>query len=138
VNQVTRWTGLEATLLRLARRMTVREFASHLGITSRTVTKWTSGGRLMRPRAEYQTLLDESLRRCTEPERERFGQLLREQGVQRRGDGGRVRWCLMVDLSPGDLALMSELERAVKAVLDGRATSMPRDTYVSASSPGRH
>jgi transcriptional regulator with XRE-family HTH domain len=119
VNEMTRWTGLEATLLRLARRMTVREFADHLGITSRMVSKWSNGGRSIRPRPEYQALLDESLRRCTDAERERLGRLLQERDRQRPEDADRVRWCLVVDVSPGDIARMAQLELAVNAVLDG-------------------
>jgi hypothetical protein len=113
------WTGLEATLLRLARRMTVRAFANHLGITSRMVTKWSTGGRSLQPRLEYQALLDESFRRCTEGERERFVRLLRERDRQRPEDARRVRWCLVVDVSPGDITRMAQLELAVNAVLDG-------------------
>jgi hypothetical protein len=115
MNQVTRWTGQEATMLRLARRMTLREFANHLGITHRTVTKWNSAGRSMRPRPEYQALLDESLRRCTDTERECFAQLLQEL----RHDAGRVRLCLVVDVAPRDVARLGQLERAVNAALDG-------------------
>jgi len=119
VNQVTSWTGLEATLLRLARRMTIREFADHLGITHRTVTKWNSAGRSMRPHPEYQALLDESLRRCTDAERERLGQLLQERDRQHPEEADRVRWCLVVDVAPGDIARMAQLELAVNAILDG-------------------
>ena len=118
MNQVSRWTGLEAALLRLARRMTVKEFADHLGISSRVVAKWSSFGRSIRPRPEYQAILDESLRRCTDAERERFGHLLKERDRQRPEDAERVRWCLVVDVSPGDPVLMAQLELAVNAVLD--------------------
>jgi transcriptional regulator with XRE-family HTH domain len=113
------WTGLEASLLRLARRMTTREFAAHLGIAARTVTKWSSGGRSIVPRLEYQMLLDESLRRCTGDERQRFEQLLRERVRQLPKPLQRVRWCLVVDVPPGDPVLVAQLEMAVNQVLMG-------------------
>jgi hypothetical protein len=56
MNQIGRWTGLEATLFRLARRMTVKEFADHLGTMSRIIGRWSSRGRSIRPRREYQTV----------------------------------------------------------------------------------
>lgn len=125
MNEVSRWTGLEASLLRLARRMTVRAFADHLGISSRTVTTWSTGGRSIRPRPEYQALLDESLRRCTDLEREHFHRLLQERDRQRPEDADRIRWCLVVDVSPGDAVLMAQLELAVNAVLDGPSFADP-------------
>lgn len=112
------WTGLEATLLRLARRMSVREFADHLGITSRMITRWSTGGRSIRPRPAYQAVLDESLNRCSPAERQRFERLLEERN--RRPDPvERVRWCLVVDVPPWDSLLVAQLELAINAVLDG-------------------
>lgn len=116
---VDNWTGLEASLLRLARRMTVKQFAEHLGISSRTVTQWSTGGRSIRPRPEYQAVLEESLRRCTDVERERFEQLLAERNRRRPVETDRVRWCLVVDVPPGDPVLVAQLELAVNAVLRG-------------------
>jgi DNA-binding transcriptional regulator YiaG len=37
---VGRWTGREAKLLREALRLSVRDFAAHLGVGVRTVNKW--------------------------------------------------------------------------------------------------
>ena len=39
---VRRWTGLEAKLLREALRLSVRDFAAHLGVGTRTINKWKS------------------------------------------------------------------------------------------------
>jgi hypothetical protein len=119
VSLVGGWTGLEATLLRLARRMTVRQFSAHLGITARMITRWGTGGRSIRPRPEYQAVLDESLRRCTEAERQRFEQLLQERSRRPTEAMHRVRWCLVVDVPPGDPVLVARLELAVNAVLEG-------------------
>jgi hypothetical protein len=119
VSLVGNWTGFEATLLRLARRMTVRQFAAHLGVTSRMITRWSTGGRSIRPRSEYQAVLDESLRRCTEVERRRFEQLVQERNRRPTEAMQRVRWCLVVDVPPGDPVLVAQLELAVNAVLEG-------------------
>lgn len=119
MTQVSRWTGLEAALLRMARRMTMQEFADQLGVSKRVITKWSNGGRSVRPSPEYQAILDELLHRCTNGERERFDRLLRERDRQRPEDAQRIRWCLVVDVSPGEVARMAQLELAVNAVLDG-------------------
>jgi DNA-binding transcriptional regulator YiaG len=50
VNGVGRWTGREVRALREARRMSVREFAAHLGVSDRMVSKWEAGGPGLRPR----------------------------------------------------------------------------------------
>jgi hypothetical protein len=114
---VGRWTGLEATLLRLARRMTVRQFSDHLGITSRMIARWSNTGRSIQPRTEYQLVLDESLRRCTDSERQRFEQLLHERDRRPPEALDRLRWCLVVEVPPSNPALVAQLELAVNDVL---------------------
>lgn len=66
------WTGYEVRLLREARRMSVREFAAHLGVSDRMVSKWEAGGRGIRPRPVNQQVLDISLQRADPDARERF------------------------------------------------------------------
>jgi hypothetical protein len=39
---VRQWTGREIRALRLALRLTVEEFAAHLGVAARTVSKWNT------------------------------------------------------------------------------------------------
>ncbi|MFI1919345.1 ATP-binding protein [Nocardia sp. NPDC020380] len=56
-----RWSGREVRALREARRMSVREFARHLGVSDRLVSKWESGGETTFPRPVNQALLDRSL-----------------------------------------------------------------------------
>ena len=46
---VEKWTGRETRALREALRMGVREFAAHLGVNERTVTKWEAGAGNVRP-----------------------------------------------------------------------------------------
>lgn len=66
------WTGHEVRLLRQARRMSVREFAAHLGVSDRMVSKWEAGGRDIRPRPVNEQALDTSLRQADSGSRERF------------------------------------------------------------------
>ena len=51
------WSGREVRALRQARRMSVREFAAHLGISDRMVSKWEAGGDSIRPRSLNQAAL---------------------------------------------------------------------------------
>ncbi|GAB3108707.1 helix-turn-helix transcriptional regulator [Streptomyces calidiresistens] len=69
---VQRWTGREARLLREALRMTLREFAAHLGVSDRAVSKWEAGADGYVPRSETQALLDTALTRSAEEVRTRF------------------------------------------------------------------
>jgi hypothetical protein len=70
--RVPLWTGREVRALRQARRMSVREFAAHLGVSDRMVSKWESGGRQIIPRPTNQTALDYSLTRTDPDQRARF------------------------------------------------------------------
>ena len=61
MSTVPYWSGREVRALREARRMSVREFAAHLGISDRMVSKWEAGGDTIRPRPLNQAALDTSL-----------------------------------------------------------------------------
>ena len=52
--------------------MSVREFAAHLGVSDRMVSKWEAGGRGIRPRPINQQALDTSLRQADPEAQERF------------------------------------------------------------------
>lgn len=67
---IRRWTGREARALREATRMSVREFAAHLGVSDRTVSKWEAGG--VTPRPDMQAALDTALQRCAQDVHIRF------------------------------------------------------------------
>lgn len=69
---VREWTGVEARALRQARRMSVRDFADHLGVSDRLVSKWEAGRERIRPRPVNQAALDEALNRADAAARERF------------------------------------------------------------------
>ena len=68
---VATWTGHSAAALRLAMRMTYDEFADHLGVSRRGVTKWES-----RPdgvlATSTQQLLDVALKQADDETRARF------------------------------------------------------------------
>lgn len=69
------WTGAEARLLRtVALRLSVREFAGHLGIPPRTVSKWEQAGAARSPRPHMQAILDTALHRADKEARRRFEQ----------------------------------------------------------------
>ena len=52
--------------------MSVREFAAHLGVSDRMVSKWEAGGSTIRPRPVNQAALDTSLARAAVDVRARF------------------------------------------------------------------
>lgn len=76
VATVTKWSGLEARALRHARRMSVREFAAHLGVNDAAVSNWERRGELARLRYQTQQILDVDLNRAPAEVRERFETLL--------------------------------------------------------------
>lgn len=78
------WTGRDVCALRQARRMSVREFAGHLGVSSRMVSKWEASGTGIRPRPVNQAALDTSLLRTDPHTRARFQQIRAVIG----GNGG--------------------------------------------------
>jgi tetratricopeptide (TPR) repeat protein len=73
---IERWTGREAKALRLARRMTLRAFATHLGIAERTLSTWEMRGPSVAIRDVNQQALDTSLRLAEPEARERFVRLV--------------------------------------------------------------
>jgi transcriptional regulator with XRE-family HTH domain len=78
VTGIVRWTGLEASALRQARRMSVREFAAHLGVNDAAVSNWERRGDLARLRYHTQEILDTDLAMAPAGVRERFDVLLRD------------------------------------------------------------
>lgn len=56
--------------------MSLREFASHLGISDRMVSKWEAGSERIYPRPVNQEALDTSLAKCSDEVQTRFALLL--------------------------------------------------------------
>ena len=76
VATVVRWSGREARALREARRMTVRAFATHLGLAKGSVINWERRGELARLRRETQEILDRDLSMVDDDTRARFNAAL--------------------------------------------------------------
>lgn len=81
MSTVTGWTGREVKALRQARRMSVRAFAEHLGVSDRMVSKWEAGADRIRPRQGNQRALDASLVSADAAVRARFEELTGEAVV---------------------------------------------------------
>lgn len=69
---VQRWSGIEVRALREAKRMSIREFAAHLGVSERMISKWEAGKENIRPRPVNQAALDTALARCDPDTQARF------------------------------------------------------------------
>ncbi|MGH3870335.1 MAG: hypothetical protein ACRDSR_02265 [Pseudonocardiaceae bacterium] len=69
---VSRWTGREAKLLRVALRLSVRDFAARLGVGVRTVNKWEARQADITPLPYMQEVLDTALARASDEAKARF------------------------------------------------------------------
>ncbi|MGH3961934.1 MAG: hypothetical protein ACRDRY_01565 [Pseudonocardiaceae bacterium] len=74
---VDRWTGREAKLLRQALRLSIRDFAAHLGVGARTVNKWEARQADITPLPYMQEVLDTALARASDEARARFAAVAR-------------------------------------------------------------
>ncbi|GAB2720023.1 helix-turn-helix domain-containing protein [Nocardia thraciensis] len=88
---VRQWSGKEARALRDAKRMSIREFAAHLGVHERLVSKWEAGGLRVHPRPVNQAALDTSLARSDEVVRARFAALIDQPLIDRPAPEFEVR-----------------------------------------------
>ncbi|MGH4022423.1 MAG: SUMF1/EgtB/PvdO family nonheme iron enzyme [Pseudonocardiaceae bacterium] len=73
---VPRWSGREVRALREAKRMSLREFAAHLGISDRMISKWEAGSDNIHPRPVNQAALDTSLAQSNVDVQARFALLV--------------------------------------------------------------
>ncbi|WP_112279725.1 SUMF1/EgtB/PvdO family nonheme iron enzyme [Prauserella muralis] len=78
---VQRWSGVEVSALREAKRMSIREFAAHLGISERMISKWEAGGENIKPRPVNQAALDTCLSRSDPDTQARFSFLTKDSLV---------------------------------------------------------
>jgi hypothetical protein len=81
VVKVEEWSGLEATLLRKALRLSLRGFAAKVGVAQRTVSNWAKLGRQIHLHLDSQALLDTMLSRADDEAHRRFTALLAEHGA---------------------------------------------------------
>lgn len=73
---VLRWSGAEIRALREAKRMSIREFAAHLGVSDCMISKWEAGADRIHPRPVNQAALDTSLARSSVDVQARFALLV--------------------------------------------------------------
>jgi transcriptional regulator with XRE-family HTH domain len=76
VMTVRQWTGHEARALRIAKRMSVRLFAEHLGVAPAAVSNWEKRRGDARLRYETQQMLDTDFALSPDDVRERFERAL--------------------------------------------------------------
>lgn len=73
---IQQWSGVEVRALRDAMRMSIRDFAAHMGVSDRMISKWEAGGKETNPRAVNQSALDICLKRCDPDTQARFAHLV--------------------------------------------------------------
>jgi hypothetical protein len=119
-----RWSGREAAALRLARRMSVRAYAAHLGVAAATVGNWDRRGDRARLRTETQQLLDIDLGRASDEVRQRFEVILASEAddVKRRGFLAGGGAALVGALVPGALASAKIASGVSSRAAETRAT----------------
>lgn len=143
---VRRWTGCGATALRTALRQSRRDFAAHLGVAARTVSKWEAGGVSVCPRPEMQAALDTVLRRGGAEVESRFELLLQKDGDDGDHDVSAYLGKPLGDLSAGDASgnvvaaewKQVELHKATCLILAGNPSEGARHVVrtVQALAPG--
>jgi tetratricopeptide (TPR) repeat protein len=109
------WTGREASVLRHARRMSVRAYAAHLGLAVATVSNWDSRGRQARLNTETQQLLDIDLDRAPDDVRQRFAAAIAGEAVAFHEVHEPVADGLAVDRGPMGLAYTAVVSPIVEA-----------------------
>lgn len=110
-----RWTGADVKALRAARRLSVRDFAAHLGVAQRTVSYWEASDTTT-PTALNQSNLDTSLARASVEEQARFRDLVPVDEIGESDAGG-------------DASVQPERTRHST---DGRSmTAIPEGIYLS-------
>lgn len=114
---VQRWSGLEIRALREAKRMSLREFAAHLGVSERIVSKWEKGGADINPRPVNQAALDTCLAQSDPEVRARFSHLTNSSvTVTGAGAGADEVTATPVDdrvVHPTDGTLMARVDGSV-------------------------
>jgi 3-keto-L-gulonate-6-phosphate decarboxylase/transcriptional regulator with XRE-family HTH domain len=125
VSVVGQWSGREAWALRVAMRLSVRDFAARLGINDKPVSNWESRGRRAQPRHETQQLLDLLLKGADDDAKARFELLLRQSAGDMGGKSAERTGAL--------LATMRTDEDTMPYVPDERALETFKKFLLSAA-----
>jgi transcriptional regulator with XRE-family HTH domain len=123
---VARWTGREARALREARRMSVRDFAAHLGVNDAAVSNWERRGAQAKLRYDTQQRLDTVLTQAGPEVADRFELILRSEIA----DGATDRDAPQAEMSPASAAHLGDRsgQRTV-VLLDAAETDVEEQTY---------
>jgi transcriptional regulator with XRE-family HTH domain len=106
---VQHWTGAQTKAFRQAMRLSVRAFAAHLGVDTRTVTKWEARGKTITLLPDTQALLDTALARAPEDAKTRFTQTLNSNEQQQHtAQTQQVSAAQPVSLTTGDWGAVSD------------------------------
>ncbi|WP_143230449.1 helix-turn-helix domain-containing protein [Actinosynnema sp. ALI-1.44] len=84
---VNRWTGVEVHALRQALRLSVRDFASRLGVDRRSVNKWDARGSSIVLLPLTQSIMDTCLAQTSDEVRTRFNQIMAARQAEGRVAG---------------------------------------------------
>ena len=137
MSTVPQWSGREVRALREARRMSVREFAAHLGVSDRMVSKWEAGGDSIRPRPFNQAALDTSLKVASPEVKTRFNQLAagRTILIESTGPGAGVRHLLRhpIDGKPMTLVEAGAFIPSREGLVGGWLAAFYIDVYPTTS-----
>jgi transcriptional regulator with XRE-family HTH domain len=114
VATVQSWSGVEVRALREAKRMSIREFAAHLGVSERMISKWEAGRENIRPRPVNQAALDTCLNRSDPDTQARFAFLTGDSLVPAKEEDGQVEPIGSSQVQhPMDGSLMVKVEGSV-------------------------
>ncbi|MGH3870349.1 MAG: helix-turn-helix domain-containing protein [Pseudonocardiaceae bacterium] len=119
---VDRWTGREAKLLRQALRLSIRDFAAHLGVGARTVNKWEARQADITPLPYMQEVLDTALARASDEAKARFAATTRvdvpEHETGRRSKPA-VRGAILPVVVNPSVAVSADLWQMVTTITPG-------------------
>lgn len=129
---VRQWSGKECRALRDAKRMSIREFAAHLGVHERLVSKWEAGGHRVHPRPINQAALDTSLARSDDVVRARFAVMIDQPLIDRPAPGFDARQSHSAQMYSSDAELLSLVDAGAMRG-DALAAISERDLIMAAA-----
>ena len=144
---VARWTGVEVRALRLAMHRSVRDFAGHLGVSDRMVSKWEAGAGAIRPRAVNQAALTTAYALAGKRDpgvAHRFARHLHAAAALGRGrlggavETGERQFELHVSLAVASLADALDVAAELSCALVGHPDYEPAGVTVSAMARSDH
>lgn len=117
---VQRWSGREVRALREAKRMSLRDFAGHLGVSERTVSKWEAAGEDIIPRPVNQQALDTSLAGSGADVHARFTEMMGASPTTAPQETARMT----APSAPDDDAIPVGDEHQVRHPVDGKLMTL--------------